>query len=313
MKKWLIIFTILAVIAFAGVSFFIPSTLSLRASVSIKAARPALYRLLQDPISISKWWPGYIDSSGLERKFMLNKNTYAIGHNNVSLVPITIVGNGLTNNTALYLIPYQSENVSMEWVNTITMSHNPFTKLVQYLEARNTNRDMQRILEEAHKYFSVEANIYELNIVHSLITDSTFLFTEGISHTYPSTYYIYSLIEKLKIYSSHYNAEQTNYPILNITNIDSTNYLIKVAIPVSKDLPSKEEIESKRMPVNVKILVADVYGGSVAAANAFTQMQLYITDRNLQVPGLPFFSLVTDRSQESDSSKWLTRVCFPVR
>ena len=172
---------------------------------------------------------------------------------------------------------------------------------------------MDNIFSKIKTYFSEEKNIYGLSIAHQLIVDSTFVFTQKISPVYPSTDFIYGLIARLRTYSKKYNVAETNYPILNISLLDSTNYLVKVALPVNKSVPSGTDIESKRMPVNVNILMAEVKGGPHTAEKAFEQLRLYISDHHAHIPGLPFFSLVTDRSKESDTTKWITRIYFPVR
>ncbi|MBS1737058.1 MAG: hypothetical protein JSS98_10720, partial [Bacteroidetes bacterium] len=291
----------------------IPSSINLRSSISIKTTNSALFRLLQDKNSICKWWPGSIDSSGIDKKFLLNSRNYRIVSNNISLLPVIIETNGSTLNSALYMISSQPGNVLLEWVINTPSSQNIFIRLTQYFETENLKKDMRKILENIHRYFSNEKNIYGFNVDHLVILDSTFIFTEKISQNYPSTIFIYNLIDKLKEYIKKYPAQETNYPILNISPLDSVRYLVKVALPINKDIPSFANIESKRMPINVKILMAEVNGGYLTAANAFKQMQFYIDDHHLQVPGLPFFSLVTNRSEEPDTAKWITRIYFPVR
>ena len=45
---------------------------------------------------------------------------------------------------------------------------------------------------------------------------------------------------------------------------------------------------------------------------AYDQIQHYISDHNRVAPAISFESLVTDRRQEPDSSKWVTRIYYPV-
>ncbi|MCC6287732.1 MAG: hypothetical protein IT249_07595 [Chitinophagaceae bacterium] len=313
MKKWFVIVIVLIVVAITLVYVIIPSSVSFRSSVSIKTTNSALSRLLQDKNSICKWWPGSIDSSGIEKKFSLNNRNYKIVVNNISLLPVIIETNGSKLNSALYMISSQPGNVVLEWVINTPASKHIFSRITQYLQAKNLKQDMQKILENIHRYFSDEKNIYGFNIAHLVILDSTFIFTEKVSQYYPSTTFIYDMIDELKEYTKKYSVHETNYPILNISSLDSVRYLVKVALPINKDLPSFKNIESKRMPINVKILMAEVKGGSLTAANAFKQMQLYVSDHHLQMPGLPFFSLVTNRSKEPDTTQWLTRIYCPVR
>jgi len=61
------------------------------------------------------------------------------------------------------------------------------------------------------------------------------------------------------------------------------------------------------------ILVTEVKGGPSIINNAFKQMDTYVTDHERIPPAIPFLSLVTNRVQEPDTSKWITRIYYPVR
>jgi hypothetical protein len=60
------------------------------------------------------------------------------------------------------------------------------------------------------------------------------------------------------------------------------------------------------------ILITEVKGGQNEITNAYKQIQNYVSDYNRSAPAIPFESLVTDRRKEPDSSKWITRIYYPV-
>ena len=60
------------------------------------------------------------------------------------------------------------------------------------------------------------------------------------------------------------------------------------------------------------ILVTDVKGGPYNIAKAFEAVEKYTEDHNRMAPAIHFQSLVTDRRQERDTSKWITRIYWPV-
>jgi hypothetical protein len=41
-------------------------------------------------------------------------------------------------------------------------------------------------------------------------------------------------------------------------------------------------------------------------------VQKYKDDYQRVSPAIPFYSLITDRLKEPDSSKWITKIYFPV-
>jgi hypothetical protein len=100
--------------------------------------------------------------------------------------------------------------------------------------------------------------------------------------------------------------------MLNIETADSINYHVRVALPISKVLSTSGEILEKRMPGQGNILVTEFKGGIDAANKAFAQIENYANDYQRVAPAIPFYSLVTDRLAEPDSSKWITKIYFPV-
>jgi hypothetical protein len=60
------------------------------------------------------------------------------------------------------------------------------------------------------------------------------------------------------------------------------------------------------------ILVAEVKGGTATVEEGFRQLEFYIDEHELSSPGRPFQSLITDRSIEKDSTKWVTKLYYPV-
>jgi hypothetical protein len=93
--------------------------------------------------------------------------------------------------------------------------------------------------------------------------------------------------------------------------VDSVHYQTMVAIPVNKPLPGRGPILAKRM-VPGNILVAEVRGGTAAVEEGFRQLDAYVSEHRTRPPGLPFQSLVTDRRTEPDTSKWITRLYYPI-
>ena len=99
---------------------------------------------------------------------------------------------------------------------------------------------------------------------------------------------------------------------MNLYKKDSSVYLVRVAIPVDKKLPTSGNISYKWMLGGGNILITDVKGDKKEIRNAFDQTNLYISDHNKVTPAIPFQSMITDRRQEKDSTKWVTKIYFPV-
>ena len=93
--------------------------------------------------------------------------------------------------------------------------------------------------------------------------------------------------------------------------MDSGLYKTQVAVPVNVVIPQNKLYLIKRM-VPGKILVGQVTGGTYTAAEAIKQMGIFMSDNNFSSPAIPFESLVTNRMQEPDTSRWVTKIYYPV-
>ena len=84
-----------------------------------------------------------------------------------------------------------------------------------------------------------------------------------------------------------------------------------MAIPVNKELPGNNKISFSRF-VPWKVLTAEVKGGNYTVEEAMHQMKVFISDYQKTAMAIPFESLVTDRSKEPDTLKWVTGIYTPV-
>ena len=62
----------------------------------------------------------------------------------------------------------------------------------------------------------------------------------------------------------------------------------------------------------MEVLTAEVGGGYGAIRQAHTQFNYFIQDYSLLQMANSFESLVTDRSLERDTAKWITRFYTPI-
>jgi hypothetical protein len=308
MRKWLLGLVVGSGLIFGSLYIFIPNIVSLKAATGISVTRPGLYRMLLDKNNVAKWWPGKIGSAS----FYLNDLTYTINNSSITILPVSITGQNTNLSTSLFLIPLATDSIQLEWVGAMATSYNPVKRFSAYLKAKKIKNDMAFVLQKMHIFYSEPKNIYGFDIKKELVVDSFLIATFGKCKGYPANQFIYSLIDKLRKYATENVAKESGYPMLNVSTTDSINFDVKVAIPVDKLLPSAGTISQKRMLGRGKILVTEVKGGNTMAANAFLQLQQYGDDYQRSSPAIPFYSLITDRTKETDTSKWITKIYFPV-
>lgn len=308
MKKLFIVLLTAILLLTAGFYILIPRIIHLNATLVIGAKGIALHRNLLSTNDIARWWPGERTASGLS----FNNRVYTFSQGNMTVMPVTVKSRKADISTALYLISITNDSTKLQWVGSVPIASNAFERFFTYRQARELNRDMNIILEKMHTFYLSPKNVYGYDIKTTLVMDSFLIVTSGISKGYPSTPFIYSLIGQLRNYSATQSAKQTGYPMLNITTDDSLSYDVKVALPTDKMLRSSGNILQKSMPGRNIILKTDVIGGMDHYTHALEQIKQYAEDHQLKAPAIPFYSLVTDRVAEPDSSKWLTTIYFPV-
>lgn len=170
---------------------------------------------------------------------------------------------------------------------------------------------MAGIFNSLQSFLGKNENIYGFAINRTTVTDTLLMTTKVNLIHYPSTTEVYNLITRLKQYIFRQGAKETNYPMLHILKTDSNRYQTMVAIPVDTVIENNENFVFKRM-VPGNILVAEVKGGSHKIENAFAEMETYVKDHALTPPAIPFELLITNRMNEPDTVKWITRIYYPI-
>lgn len=309
MKKTILgLLAIIAVILIA-VYLFIPNYINLKNEKRITVSQAGLQRMLLTKSNVLKWWPGSLTDSGT---LFYNGNTYTFGNNNVSLIPVLIKGREQNNLSTIFSIASVKESVQLTWTYNTVTSYNPLKRFQYWRNARKLDTDMRLLLDKMEAFYSSVENVYGIKIEKELVQDSILISTAAVCTGNPSNEFIYAQIEKLKKYAATNNALVTGYPMLNVETEDRLHYNVRVALPLNKIIPGNSQIILKRMLGKGNILTATVKGGNTTNAAALRQLNLYVMDYNRIPPAIPFFALITDRSAEPDSSKWITKVYCPV-
>lgn len=316
MKKILVILLSIIILVSVCSYIFIPSTLQISKADYAQCNVYGAYRALSNKDTWIKWWPENSnspvnqDSSGTQSFFYKGFN-YRLSQKFYNAIDVQMRTKHSTIDSRIVLIKIKNDSVILDWKCNLETSLNPITRILKYTEAEKIRNNMTDILAKLRSFLDNQKNIYgvKFNIVMS--KDSTMVLTKHISKKYPATSEIYGLIENLKKYIAAENAKENNFPMLHVKTLNDSTYETMVAIPVNKKLAGTSNISFSRF-VPWKVLTAEVTGGNYAVQKALQQMKNFISDYQLTTMAIPFESLVTDRMQERDSSKWITRVYVPV-
>jgi len=252
-------------------------------------------------------------NSDSAKKFARNGFSFAVNKLAIGSMFIFISGKNRTIPSTLTTVWKNTDTTQLFWTTEITTSYNPVKRFQIYLDSKKIADNIDFILNKLQSYFSKTENVYDYKINKGLVTDSFLVSTYATSKNYPSIDFIYNLIDQLKRYIADNGAKESGFPMLNISTSDSSNYLTRVGIPVDRIIPSSKKVFLKRMPAGGNMLIVDIKGGGQASMNkALQQVQNFILDYHESAPAIPFFSLITDRRKEPDTTKWLTKIYYPV-
>jgi len=310
MKNWIKGVAIIGIVGLIGVYIFIPHKIIVSKTVFINCTLNGTYRFFSDESNMQKWWPAKGPDNQITG-FNYKNRGYRIEQKLYNSVQITIQDDKVKIATKLNIFALPNGLIAIEWICPIDSSFNPIKKIIDYRYAKNIQNDISDILQSLKLFLEKKENVYGFLIQQASTTDTVLISTKSLSAAKPSTVEIYKHIEAIKKYILKEGRIQTGYPLLNITRSESGMYQTMVALPIDQQLKGNDEFISKRM-VPGNFLVSEIRGGEHSIDNAFVQMSLYVDDYRKGIVALPFQMMVTDRTKETDTSKWVTKIYYPI-
>ncbi len=305
MKKWFIGLLLALAVATAGVYVFIPADIKIRKVMSIRANEKGVHKFIQQREGIAKWWPGR--DTGL----IFNNGHYTIIKPLYQGVMIDIAKNGTTFNTELEIAALGIDSMQVVWTTSIPGGADPISRISNYNKAADIKKDMENIFIQMRGFLEKMENIYDIKVERTKIKDTLLITATSITKGIPNNTTVYGLVQQLEEYISAGGSTTTNVPMLHIFTEDSINFKTMVAIPVNKELPETNTFRIKRM-VPGNVLITEIKGGPATIQHSLRQLDVYRGNYNYTAPAKPFQSLITNRITETDSSKWITKIYWPV-
>lgn len=312
MKKMLLGIFVSLLLLTGSVYFFIPENITVASEITAVSSIGSVQRITGSSDYRIKWFPkeGNMVSP---TKYVLDGCTYQFGTDNSINNNITIQYKNLSAGSLLTPLTTGNDSVIVNWILNKQSGYNPFSRISNYFSLKHIKKTNEKILLALQAFLSSKKNVYGFNISQQKQTDSTLITLKGFSAKYPTVNDIYKNIEKLKQYAAANAANTTNAPMLNIEYDGTGKWLYMVALPIDKALNDKGDIIAKRMFAGGKILITEsITGGFAVNSNALQNLEKYKTDYGYMSPAIPFQSLITDRIKERDTTRWKTKLYYPV-
>jgi hypothetical protein len=318
MKKRLIYFLLLIVVVLFSLPYLlIPSNFKVSALGKTERSIAGTFRSLSKSSDWTKWWPGNLDQGGpfcsdfRACKFSFHGTTYEISGLFYNSLAVAIQKGDQDFESRMTLVSFSGDSTFIHWEYSVPTGLNPFTRIQRYRQAQAEKTNMDSILKQASNFLNVIANVYGHDVKLIMPKDTTLIVINLKTPAFPTTEDIYRSIHSLREYAVANQARENNFPMLQPNKNTPGAFESFVALSINKALPDKGIILHRRY-VPWKDLMLEVQGGDSSIARARRELDNYIQDNQVQVMSRTFESLVTDRSLEKDSSKWVTRLICSI-
>lgn len=308
MKKWLVIIGVLVIAFIGAVSIFIPSAENFTYASSVKCPQEAATRFLINKNKWRQWWPG---EKRDEHLYMYKNYEYRVNKIMLNAVDITVSDSKDSVRGLLRIIGDTGALTKIQWNSAFEFSSNPFTKLSNYFQSKDIKSNIASLVEDSKLFFEKQENLYGMKIQVETVKDSSLVSYSRLLNHYPATEEIYDMIKMVKEYIQKKGGKENNSPMMHVQTISPTEIGIMVAIPTQGDLPSEGEFRTKKMVLG-NILTGEVKGGVYTVNQAEQELKNFVTDFRRMSPAIPYQSLITNRMQETDTAKWITRLYYPI-
>jgi len=305
MKKVLIGLGLSIAFLLAAVYLFIPRKIKIEAALPLNAALPGVFRTLINDSTWRKWWPG-------ETPFAYNKQAYSIKGKFFNVFDIDIYSDKDTINSRMELVLVNANTMTILWNAEQVSSNDPFKRFKRHRHAKQTEKNMNAILQSLKTFLQKKENIYGVDIKKTLVIDSVLISTRRQFDHYPTVQEVDSMIQSLKKYIIQNNAIEKNSPMLNVFELGNSRYEAMTAIPVDKALPKTNEFAPKFLLKGGNILEAEIQGGAYTIEKGLKELENYRADYKFDSPAIPYQLLVTNRAKEPDTTKWITKIYYPI-
>jgi hypothetical protein len=310
MKKWVIGFLIVCIIGISSIYIFIPSKIVVSSISPVKAFTNAAGRFLANPEKIKQCLHSFATKN--DSTFTYKELDFNISRLFFNGLELNITEANSKTISKLVVLGISTDSSMLFWSTELPASLNPVNRITEYNHAKKIKEGINALLAQFQHYLSDHVNLYNFAIDEIQLKDSVLISTKITTAAEPTVNEIYLQIKKLSDYATSQHAVSTNFPMLHSIQTDATHFETMVGLPISKLIAETGDIHIKRMPYNGNMFVTEIKGGPKSIQNGFTELGNFLSDSKRASPAIPYELLITNRQQQPDTTKWVTKLYYPV-
>lgn len=312
MKRILLFGASIIITSLLAIYVFIPSRIIITSAAIAEAPDVAIERLLMDESHWPAWWKQCELNKFHSATLSLNNYTLSLQQKYYKSLLFNIeTPNQNPVSSRLTMIPLRKDSTGFEWSCQLEAGNNPIQRLLNYWKARTIKSLLDSCLQPCVRFFSNTENVYGIQIERTQLPDTLFVTAKKQFSSKPNQQDIYSLIKQIEEYIKNQGSKPSGSSIYNISQLTENQFQLMAGVPISVRIKENKPFEIKYM-VPGSFLVTEVVGGEYSVQHSARQLKQYFQDYKKTSMAMSFTMLVTDRSLQPDSSRWITRLYEPV-
>jgi len=310
MKYARLVMTLLILSSVICFYWLIPSTIKVSTFKLTGAHELSILRLINNHDLTFKSMSNFKDKSNNQIK--VDDIYFSLNNVLSNLIQVDITTDKLKTKSFITVNSINKDSAAIHWFFEIKSDWNPLHRWNDYQEAKKIKNATAQLLNEIKTFVEQPVNIYGFDIKEISLKDTLLMVTKFKCDKRPTNAQIYTATDELSKYLNQFNVKAINNPMVTILDNQTYDYTVMVGLSINSKIPETEKFTLKRMPVNGKMFVAEVTGGSSTIQNGYSALKNYLLDSKRPSPAVPFELLINDRRQITDSAKWQTRLYYPV-
>jgi len=308
MKKWFLSASLALFIIIAGAYIFIPASIRIYSARAVSCPPAAAQRILTEKERWQRWWPGKQTSAGT---FQFDGCSFRIDRMLFNGLSATVFSGNDSLKGELFLNAGDTGTISLGWTSDQPTSRNPLKRVMTAGMAKRVGKSIRLLLDSMKIRLEDPLHLYGFKPRMAKVTDEFMISVKETLNHYPTVSESYAVIGEIRGHISREGGTEKNPPMVNVTRIGDSLFQMMVAIPTTTELQGKGKFLFKKMVLG-NIVVGEITGGPQMILNSEKELENFVRDHGKTSPAIPYQSLVTDRSLEQDTSKWITRLYYPV-
>jgi effector-binding domain-containing protein len=327
----ILLLSLLALIIILGVvAYALPSTLRIEKTIIIKASRELVFENVNDLRNWEKWFPLLNVDTAMEIKYFGNEKGEGAGFewksdkNRIGCGTLTIIasipldsiyaeidflnkGKGVT----CYLFKDSDSGTLVCCDYEMKLGNNPVTRYMGLLIDRRLERDLQCGLDSLKK---IVEDIYALSQLPFKESQIKPFYYVGIREKIKPSEIARRMnmnFKELMTYVEKNKLKMTNAPFSICYSFTKDEVDYEAGVPVENCKISTDKIKVKQLKIS-KVIIADYYGPYSGLGKEYEAIGKWIVDNKKKVSGAPLEMYITDPVTEKDTSKWLTKIYYPI-